>query len=493
MSYARYIQAITKGLHDYVLPQLENGQARDVLTNSLRALAGLAANLDQQPLEQLERLDSSQLPAELASLVGGDSSTASGLHLPSTAPVDDFAMGAASFPLIAAGARWLAATPWLSAPQNLLAAKSLLRWEHGIRTRAVERIAEVERGHMGGDAAASADVPDINREALQSYLRRRLENPALEITEFRFIPGGRVRQTALFSINSHSGLPEKQVVQRDHPAGLTSFKGAPMQFALLERLHAAGMQVPRPLLVEASTDALGGAFLVAERLTGASPVPPMDYFIAPPRSKKLALSLAKQLAILHATRIGDLSEVLSASLDNDQNPTWASDTARMEAAWNANAHAPSMAVTAAFAWMRAHADQVEDRRTLVHGDLLLHNILVEGEEVSAVLDWEAAHIGHPAEDIGYLRPVIEQMTDWNSFIDAYVAAGGICPSAIEIDFFTLRALTTLSVWIQYARAAFESGRTSDFNMAEVGSAFLPKLVNRLGQQIVAILERTDNT
>lgn len=488
MSYARYLQAIAKGLHDYVLPQLEGGQARDVLTNSLRALAGLASNLDSPPPELLRSLDGACLPAELAAVVATDVAKSSGLRLPTADPVDDFAMSGASSELITAGAQWFANTSWLSVPHRSTA-RSLLQWEHDLRTCAVGRIAEIERGHIGDDVTASADVPDISREALQAYLRQRLENPALEVSEFRFMPGGRVRQTALFSIQHHPGLPEKQVIQRDHPAGLTSFKGAPMQFALLERLHQAGMRVPRPLLMESSREALAGVFLIAERVSGTSPVPPMDYFVAPPRSEKLALDLARQLAILHTTPIGDLEPVLNASLDA-MNPTWASDAAKMEAAWNANAHAPSMAVSAAFAWMRAHADQIPERRTIVHGDLLLHNILVDGEEVSAVLDWEAAHLGHPAEDLGYLRPVIEQMTGWNRFLDAYVAAGGRRPSPVEVDFFTLRSLTTLSVWIQYARAAFEGGRTSEINMAEVGAAFLPKLIHRLGQQVLAVLERS---
>ena len=491
MSYARYLQAITKGLHDYVLPQLENGQPRDVLTNSLRALASIATNLESQAAAPLGAVEASDLPAELAALIPDLSSAAAGgLKLPTQAPVDDFAMGAASFPLIEAGARWLASTPWLASADTLSRAKTLLRWEHGLRTQAVATIAEIERGHMGDGDAGAVNVPDIDQASLQAYLRRRLDNPALEVTSFRFLTGGRLRQTALFTVAHHESLPSRQVIQRDNPAGLTSFKGPAMQFPLLKRLHEAGMKVPRPLLLEEDKAALGGTFMIATQLPGSSPVPSMDYFTPPPRSETLARTLAQQVAKLHTTPVGDLGSIMTSSLDAAENATWASDTAKMEGLWNANSHAPSMAMTAAFAWMRAHADAVEDRRGLVHSDLLLHNILVEGEEVSAILDWEAAHIGHPAEDLGYLRPVIEQMTDWSVFMDAYAAAGGRCPSAMEIDFFTLRALTTLTVWIQFARAGFEGGRTNDFTMAEVGAAFLPKLVNRLGQQIVSIVERS---
>jgi len=42
------------------------------------------------------------------------------------------------------------------------------------------------------------------------------------------------------------------------------------------------------------------------------------------------------------------------------------------------------------------------RRTLVHGDYRLGNLMVDGDSISAVLDWEQAHIGDPTEDVGWL-------------------------------------------------------------------------------------------
>lgn len=66
-------------------------------------------------------------------------------------------------------------------------------------------------------------------------------------------------------------------------------------------------------------------------------------------------------------------------------------------------------------WVSAHAEQLErvvgryetlidrcpeDRRSLVHGDWGTNNILVAGEILTGILDWEAAMVGDPLLDVG---------------------------------------------------------------------------------------------
>jgi aminoglycoside phosphotransferase (APT) family kinase protein len=47
-------------------------------------------------------------------------------------------------------------------------------------------------------------------------------------------------------------------------------------------------------------------------------------------------------------------------------------------------------------------DRPAERRTFVHGDFRLGNLMVRDGRVSAVLDWELAHVGDPLEDLGWL-------------------------------------------------------------------------------------------
>jgi aminoglycoside phosphotransferase (APT) family kinase protein len=73
--------------------------------------------------------------------------------------------------------------------------------------------------------------------------------------------------------------------------------------------------------------------------------------------------------------------------------------------------------------------------TLVHGDFRNGNLLIDPEiGVAAVLDWELAHIGDPAEDMGWIctnswrfgrpdRPV-GGFGDYADLLAGYAAAGG---------------------------------------------------------------------
>jgi len=98
-----------------------------------------------------------------------------------------------------------------------------------------------------------------------------------------------------------------------------------------------------------------------------------------------------------------------------------------------DAGAPRPALELAFRWLtRAAPDP--GPVTLVHGDYRTGNFLVTPAGLSAILDWEFAHWGSPAEDLAWLC-----VRDWRfgqlalpaggfatrrAFLDAYAAAGG---------------------------------------------------------------------
>jgi len=60
-----------------------------------------------------------------------------------------------------------------------------------------------------------------------------------------------------------------------------------------------------------------------------------------------------------------------------------------------------------FEWLRAHAP-ANERTTLVHGDFKPGNVLLDGDEWTAVLDWETAHLGDPQEDLGWVTNPLRQ-------------------------------------------------------------------------------------
>ena len=69
----------------------------------------------------------------------------------------------------------------------------------------------------------------------------------------------------------------------------------------------------------------------------------------------------------------------------------------------AGTHNPSPALVNLFGWLLDRIPDPPGRPVLLHGDIGFHNMLVDNGRLSVLVDWEFAHVGDPAEDVGYVR------------------------------------------------------------------------------------------
>ena len=60
------------------------------------------------------------------------------------------------------------------------------------------------------------------------------------------------------------------------------------------------------------------------------------------------------------------------------------------------------AVGAAAAWLRSNVPPVPTATALCHGDAGVGNFLFAGDKVTALLDWEFAHVGAPQDDLAWV-------------------------------------------------------------------------------------------
>jgi aminoglycoside phosphotransferase (APT) family kinase protein len=104
--------------------------------------------------------------------------------------------------------------------------------------------------------------------------------------------------------------------------------------------------------------------------------------------------------------------------------------------------------------------------------------MIDDGRLSAVLDWEHAHIGDPAEDLGYIRSCIGNQLDWPQFLAEYEQAGRPVPSPERVLFY--------EIWAHIRNAAssaailphFESGKLSHVRYGLLPYQFIPHFLNR---------------
>jgi aminoglycoside phosphotransferase (APT) family kinase protein len=248
--------------------------------------------------------------------------------------------------------------------------------------------------------------------------------PKVELSR---IPGGASRETWLVEAG------DRRYVLRRDPPGSESLVPIAGEFRLIRSAAAAGVPVPGPFACEPEGGRFETAGILMAEVPGTSVAPRI---LRKPEFEKARERLSSQLAEA-LTRIHTIDP---ASLDGVL-PAPASDPslAQIEE-WERQLDAigePLPAVELGLRWLRANLpDSVEPR--LVHGDFRLGNFIVDQRGLAAVIDWELAHLGDPAEDVGWLcirswrfgndELPVAGVGELERFLAAYEAAGG---SAIE--------------------------------------------------------------
>jgi len=95
-------------------------------------------------------------------------------------------------------------------------------------------------------------------------------------------------------------------------------------------------------------------------------------------------------------------------------------------------------------------------------------------EVTAILDWEFAHMGDPAEDVNYCRQFIERYVPFDYFLGRYLSHGGKPYDAARDRFFTVWRNVRNAVASIGALNAFYSETPGNIKMATAGLAYNPR-------------------
>ena len=338
----------------------------------------------------------------------------------------------------------------------------------------------VQRRLSGSAASSAAAAPTtpITAATLEAYIRERLD-PSLRLREFRILAGGRSKQTIMLTLANEQGEIVERVIRRDLIVAITG--GTVIEeYQVLKALAERGYPVPRPFLLEVDTGVLGSAFMVMQRVSGSLCGDVFD----PPASREAVLHSARVLGRLHSLPVSEIAPTIRESLRVPPSPTQLREQVlTLQQQWQSNSRAHSYTMQAVFRWMLENLHSVTPQVTVVHGDYSYHNLLFDGESLSSVMDWELVKIGHPADDVGYIRAAALQRVEWSEFMSAYKAGGGCDLTPLDVSFYTLLGKLRLMSLLFGARAYFESGAIDDLQLADVSIYHLPRMIQQLSFEI----------
>lgn len=330
------------------------------------------------------------------------------------------------------------------------------------------RIAEVLARPVA--ASGSATELEITMETFNRWFAAR--DPSLRVARVSTVPGGRSKGTMLLDCEDGRQL----VIRMDFSAAVTGTSVAD-EFPVIRAVHGEGLKVPEPMWLEQSQDAIGGRFIVFERLTGKA----MGTLFASDASPAFCKDFAATLAQLHRMDIDALGIADALTFGREAHPVKAildSYEQRYRKGMQ-----PVPLIDAAFAWLHERLPHIGSERRLVHGDAGLHNTLGDGDRLTGLLDWEFSHAGDPAEDLAYCRFLVSRILPWDDFMAAYVAAGGPPISAERLSFFTVWRTLLLSVLTGFARNAYDTGVDRDLRIEAIGCNTFPKQLRDLANDL----------
>jgi aminoglycoside phosphotransferase (APT) family kinase protein len=284
---------------------------------------------------------------------------------------------------------------------------------------------------------------EVLRERLTAFLTRAHDAKSVRIDDLRLLTGGASRQTWSFDATIEAADGSTQtlpLVLRADPRKTAGLMARETEYRLLEAAYAAGVPAPKMHLM--GDDSLDAPFFLMERVEGETIARRLLRDEAYARARSVMTEqLGAILASVHTIPIDAPGLDALAAPPPDVSPA-RSEVERFEQVYRAITPDPHPAFELAFRWLRERAPAAT-RRTLVHGDYRIGNVIFGPEGTRAILDWELAHIGDPMEDLGWIcvrswrfgndELPVGGIGTREAFFAAYESAGGcrVDPEAVR--------------------------------------------------------------
>ncbi len=216
-----------------------------------------------------------------------------------------------------------------------------------------------------------------------------------------------------------NGEPRAFVLRKDAEATIDASHSRRNEFALITAAHAAGVTVPEPIAFCDDASVIGGPFALMAKVPGVGLGSKVVKGVNDADRPALTARLAREMARIHA--------ILPPQAELTFLGKPPADFAMAEVAlmrdWLDRLALSRPGLEWALRWCELHIPKQRET-TLIHRDFRTGNYMVDGGDLTAILDWEFACWGDPMFDIGWL------MAECWRFSRPDLEAGGVGERAV---------------------------------------------------------------
>ena len=305
-------------------------------------------------------------------------------------------------------------------------------------------------------------------ERLRTFLAAQEGGAGTTIVDLHRAGLGRSRENWVFDLvgPDRDGEPQREplILRSDPEGGLVDTSRA-VEFAVLRALEPSPLPTPHVRWLDATGDQLGSPSLIMRREPGTC-----DYRVVngdrPVAARRaLAESFCDLLAQVHSVDWRGLG--LGAVLDDPGENAGLAELQHWEQVLRHDQLEAYPELDLAIDWLRQSA-RPSRRTVLVHADFKPGNILLQGETISALLDWELAHLGDPLEDLGWvIQPLragehlIEGAWNRDELVARYVATTGCEVEEDALQWWVVFSTFKTAVMQVSGLRAFVEGRSDE--------------------------------
>jgi len=316
----------------------------------------------------------------------------------------------------------------------------------------------------------------MDRDRLCEYLGSRLPGARdIVVTRLERTGGGASRETWLVDAEwtENGARTVRPLIIRRDPTASVLESDRRTEFEVLRAVRSIPLPVPRMYWLEEDGRWLERPFMTMERVAGVAPpvvFPPGE---SDATRQTIAEEFASYLARIHRA---DWHALGLAFLDA---PTSGEVTARRQVErWEREYQRAKIeerpVLALALQWLATHLPQ-RSEIVLVHADYRAGNVLYDNGHITAILDWEMAHLGDPMEDLAWaVLPfwssggLCQGLLPREEMVAAYGRAGGAPIDAERLFFYEVLGAVKMAVICLTGVKSYCEGRNYETVLALVG-------------------------